>query len=81
MAISPPARPLIKGPLRAPQQSPMAASYTTTSQMKSEVDVHLPGSNRVVYQEISLTTVPHPFVNPGDAFSQLKALKGERSKS
>ncbi|KAL2154389.1 hypothetical protein VTH82DRAFT_3065 [Thermothelomyces myriococcoides] len=81
MATSPPSRPLIKGPLRAPQQPPATASYTTTSQMKSEVDVHLPGSNRAVYREISLTTVPQPFVNPGDALSQLKALKKEQERS
>jgi hypothetical protein len=26
----------------------------------------------VAYKEISMTTLPHPFVNPVDTFSQLK---------
>jgi hypothetical protein len=26
----------------------------------------------VAYKEVSLTTLPQPFVNPADAFSQLK---------
>jgi hypothetical protein len=64
--------------------------------MKSETEIHLPGSHQgkraaenalpirirelfpcadpdlaVVYREVSMTTLPHPFVNPSDAFSQL----------
>ncbi len=30
------------------------------------------GITAVVYKEVSLTSLPQPFVNPGDAFSQLK---------
>ncbi|KAK4035081.1 hypothetical protein C8A01DRAFT_18200 [Parachaetomium inaequale] len=72
MAATPPSRPLIKGPLRAPQQPPLAISYTQAPRMKSETEVHPPGSTRVAHKEVSLTTLPQPFVNPGDAFSQLK---------
>ncbi|KAL2199996.1 hypothetical protein P885DRAFT_75181 [Corynascus similis CBS 632.67] len=75
MAPPLPARPLIKGPLRAPQQSSTFPSYTVTSRLKSEIEVHMPGSSRVSYKEVSLTEVPQPFVNPSDAFSQLKASR------
>ncbi|KAK4152437.1 hypothetical protein C8A00DRAFT_16250 [Chaetomidium leptoderma] len=78
MAPAPPSRPHIKGPLQPPRPPPTTISYTQAPRIKSETDVNLAGSNQVAYKDVSLTTLPQPFVNPGDAFSQLKlSARGE----
>ncbi|KAK3941530.1 hypothetical protein QBC46DRAFT_258550 [Diplogelasinospora grovesii] len=73
MTSKPSTRPLIKGPLRPPRHSLVSASYTLAPILKNEVHVDKPGGKpQTEYREISLTSLPQPFVNPGDAFTRLK---------
>ncbi|KAK0656629.1 hypothetical protein B0T16DRAFT_297605, partial [Cercophora newfieldiana] len=60
---------VIKGPLKKPQPRSTAASYTQSLAMKNEISTG--NKNPPAVREISLTTVPQPFVNPSDAFSGL----------
>ncbi|KAL2133800.1 hypothetical protein VTI74DRAFT_1657 [Chaetomium olivicolor] len=76
--MPPSSRRLSKRPLRAPQQPPVALSYTQTPTLKRETDVNRPGSKQVEYKEASLTTLRQPFVNPSDAFAHLTL--GEHDK-
>ncbi|KAK4237505.1 hypothetical protein C8A03DRAFT_15959 [Achaetomium macrosporum] len=70
MASTPPHKRLLKGRLQAPQQTPAPISHTQAPRRKSETQVLPPGSKQVVSKEVPLTTLPHPFVNPGGILSQ-----------
>lgn len=72
MASTPPKRKLIKGPLRLPQRKLAAPSYTQAPVSKNEISIDTPGTKRVEFREVSLTSLPQPFVNPVDAFGYSK---------
>ncbi|KAK3341434.1 hypothetical protein B0T25DRAFT_341859 [Lasiosphaeria hispida] len=62
-------RHLLKGPLRPPQPKRVASTYTQPVALKNEIFVG--NQNKPQFKEISLTSLPQPFLNPGDAFSHL----------
>ena len=71
-----PRRPRIeKGPLKPPQRPPAAISYAQPPLLKNEIFIEAAGTQQasVGFREVSFTSVPQPFVNPADAFSNLNA--------
>ncbi|KAK0731486.1 hypothetical protein B0H67DRAFT_505940, partial [Lasiosphaeris hirsuta] len=66
------ARRLIKGPLRPPQPKRAATAYTQPVVLKNEIFVGGQSTtDKPQFKEISLTSLPQPFVNPSNAFSRL----------